>query len=97
MAFFSEPSIFPLIQIGTNLVGIDQLTALRGGVALLDFCPDLPAVLGQPSFLFVKQGNGALNEFLHALVGPSLNVLLDHFLQLGAQMNLHDHGLPHFS
>jgi len=79
------------------MVGIDQLTALRGGVALFDICPDLVAVLGQPDFLFVKQGNCALNEFIHALVGPSLNVLLDHFLQLGEQMNLQDHSLPHFS
>jgi hypothetical protein len=63
---------------------------------LLDFCPDLAAVLGQPGFLLVKQGNGALNELIHALVGPSLNVLLDHFLQLRPQMDLHDHSLPHF-
>jgi hypothetical protein len=28
------------------------------------------------------------------LVGPALNVLLDHFFQLRSQMNLYAHSLP---
>jgi len=48
-------------------------------------------MLCQPSFLIVEQGNGAFNEFINGLVGSALNVLLDHFFQLGAQVNLHEH------
>lgn len=85
------------MQLGTNLARIEQLAALRGRVTLLDLCPNLAAMLGQPGFLLVKQGNGVLNELIHGLVGSALNVLLDHFLELGAQMNLHGLSLLHFS
>jgi hypothetical protein len=71
------PSTFPLIQPGTNLIGIDQLSSLRSSVALLDFCPDLGAMPGQPDFLLVEQGNGVLHKLIHGLVWPALNVLLD--------------------
>ena len=43
----------------------------------------------QPRFLLVKQGNRVLHKLIHGLVGPALNVLLDHFFQLRPQMNLH--------
>ena len=54
-------------------------------------------MLGKPGFLVVKHGNGVLYELVHALVGSALNVLLDQFLQLRPQMNLHYHILPQFS
>ena len=51
-------------------------------------------MLGQTGFLLVKQGNGAPHKLIHGLVGPALNVPLDHFFQLRSQMNLYDHSLP---
>ena len=92
---YQRASTFPFIEPGTNLVGTDQISALRGCVTLLDFCPDFAAVLGQPSFLLVEQGNGALHKLIHGLVGPALDVLLDHFFQRRPQMNLHTHILHH--
>jgi hypothetical protein len=90
----SKPSTFPLFQPGTNLIGIEQLSPLRRRIAFLDLCPNLAAMLGQPGFLLVKQRNGVLHELIHGLVGPALNVPLDHLFQLGSQMNLHSHSLP---
>jgi hypothetical protein len=58
------------------VAGIEQLIALRSGSALLDFCASLAAMLGQPSFWLVKQGNGVPNELVHALLGSAVNVLL---------------------
>lgn len=49
---------------------------------------------GQPGSLPVNQGNGVLHKLIHGLVGPALNVLLDHFFQLRSQMNLYAHSLP---
>ena len=51
-------------------------------------------MLGQTGFLLEKQGNGAPHKLIHGLVGPALNVPLDHFFQLRSQMNLYDHSLP---
>ena len=49
---------------------------------------------GQPCSLLVKQGNGVFYKLIHGLVGPALNVPLDHFFQLRSQMNRYDHSLP---
>src|SRR6267143_3881370 len=51
-------------------------------------------MLGQTGFLLVKQENGAPHKLTHGLVGPALNVQLDHFLPLRSQMNLYDHSRP---
>ena len=58
------------------MVRIDQFTALRGRVALFNLGPNLAAMLCQPSFLIMEQGNGALDEFVVGLVWPALNVCL---------------------
>src|SRR6266567_2807153 len=95
LALVSQPSSFPVIQPGTNLVCIDQLSSLRRCVALLDSFPDFAAVLGQPGLLLVEQRNRVLHKLIHGLVRPTLYVLLDKLFQLRSQMNLHDHILPH--
>src|SRR6266849_9202443 len=79
---FRQTSTLAFIQPRTNLVGIDQFSAMGGGVTLLDFYADLAAMLGQPSFLLVEQGNGVFHKLIHGLVRPALNVPLDHFFQL---------------
>ncbi len=52
-------------------------------------------MLGQLGFLLVQQRNGMLHKLIHGLVGPALNILLDHFFRLTPQMNLHAHSLSH--
>ena len=47
------------------------------------------------SLLFVKHGNCPLHEFIHSLVGASLDVLLDQLLQLGLEVDFHNDILPH--
>ncbi|HKO04644.1 MAG TPA: hypothetical protein VJW51_07830 [Candidatus Acidoferrales bacterium] len=73
----------------------NDFSALGCGESFLNlrgnFCP----VFGQPSLLFVEQGDSLLHEFFHCLIGASLHVSPYQLLQFGAQMNVHANILPH--
>jgi hypothetical protein len=49
---------------------------------------------GQPSFLFMKNGNGMLNIFVHGLIRFALDVLPNHGLKFRSKSNLHVTILP---
>ena len=81
LALGSEPDAFLFFHARPHLLGIEQFSALRRGVSLLNFLPYFKRVLGQPAFLLVQQRDGVLHKLIHGLVRPALHVLLDHLFE----------------
>jgi hypothetical protein len=58
------PDLFALVQPRTDLRGIQQVSAFRGGVSGLDLGSDFIAIFGKPLFLVMKHLNGSFDEFV---------------------------------
>jgi hypothetical protein len=58
-----------------HFIDVDQLSALRGGVAFANLGLNLRAVRSQPSFLFMEHRHSVPYEFVDSFVGAALDVL----------------------
>jgi hypothetical protein len=59
-------------------------------IAFVNPASNLRALPGEPDFLFVQHRNRALHEFIDALVGALLDVLLNQIFKIGTKANFHD-------
>ena len=92
---FSKPHAFALFHVRAHVRGINPFTTLRRSITFCNLRPDFLAIRGQPCFLLMQNSNSVLHKLVHALLGAALDVLLDQFLDLRPQWDVHSCIIPH--